>query len=160
MTYSDFKEAKQSSFFKKLQRKFGKILAKSFPLNSVRIIGLKLCGFNIGEKVYIGSDLVVASIISENVCHLVIKNRVAIGPRVTLILSSDANYSNLMKIIKPIKGTIILEEDCWIGSGAIILPNITVGASSIVAAGAVVTKNVPPNSVVAGVPAKVIKSII
>ena len=121
------------------------------------MLGLKLCGFKVGQKVYIGGDLIVASIISENTCNLTIKDRVAIGPRVTLILSSDANWSNLMNVIEPVKGTITLEEDCWIGAGAIIMPNITIGASSIVGAGAVVTKNVPPHSVVAGVPAKIIK---
>jgi phosphonate metabolism protein (transferase hexapeptide repeat family) len=47
----------------------------------------------------------------------------------------------------------ILGPDCWIGHGAIIRPDITVGAGSVVAAGAVVTKDVPPYMIVAGVPA-------
>ena len=58
-----------------------------------------------------------------------------------------------------IAGTITLEEDCWIGACAIIYPNKTVGARSIVGAGAVVTKDVPPDTVVAGVPAKVIRNL-
>jgi len=58
-----------------------------------------------------------------------------------------------------IAGTVRLEEDCWIGAGAIIYPNITIGARSIVGAGAVVTKDVPPNTVVVGVPAKVIRKL-
>ncbi|MGE0078439.1 MAG: DapH/DapD/GlmU-related protein [Bacteroidales bacterium] len=158
MTYAN-NTIEQVSTFLKIKRKFGKILAKSFPYNRVRIFGLKLCNFTIGKQVYIGTDLIVASIISENACNLIIKDRVAIGPRVTLILSSDANWSNLMNQIEPIKGTIILEDDCWIGAGVIILPNIIVGNGSIVGAGSVVTKNVPPNSIVAGVPAKIIRTI-
>ncbi|MHA1988981.1 MAG: DapH/DapD/GlmU-related protein, partial [Promethearchaeota archaeon] len=55
------------------------------------------------------------------------------------------------------KGTIELQNDCWIGAGAIVMPNITIGERAIVGAGAVVTKDVPPDTVVAGVPAKVIK---
>jgi maltose O-acetyltransferase len=159
MTYANNTGSIQVSLLRKILRKIGKYLAKSFPLNSIRVWGLRLCGFKIGQKVYIGGDLIVASIVSENTCNLIIKDRVAIGPRVTLILSSDANWSNLMNIIKPIKGSIILENDCWIGAGAIIMPNITIGASSIVGAGAVVTKNVPNYSVVAGIPAKIIKNI-
>jgi acetyltransferase-like isoleucine patch superfamily enzyme len=157
MTYANKTGNIQVSFLRKMLRKFGKYLAKSFPYNSIRVWGLKLSGFKVGQKVYIGFDLIVASLVSENTCDLTIKDRVAIGPRVTFILSSDANWSNLMNSIKPIKGSIILEDDCWIGAGAIIMPNITIGASSIVGAGAVVTKNVPPNSVVVGIPAKVIK---
>ena len=56
-----------------------------------------------------------------------------------------------------IDGEIIIEDYAWIGAGAIILPNVRVGERSIVAAGAVVTEDVPPYSVVAGNPAKVIK---
>jgi acetyltransferase-like isoleucine patch superfamily enzyme len=57
------------------------------------------------------------------------------------------------------KDTYIL-ENCFIGAGAIVLPGVTIGPQSIVAAGAVVTKDVPPNTIVAGNPAKVIKENI
>lgn len=52
-----------------------------------------------------------------------------------------------------------LKENAWIGAGATILPGVTVGKNAIVSAGAVVTKDVPDNTIVAGVPAKVIKTI-
>ncbi len=54
---------------------------------------------------------------------------------------------------------IVIEDDCWLGAGAVITDGVRVGQGSVVAAGAVVTKDVPPHSVVAGVPAKVIKTI-
>ncbi len=54
---------------------------------------------------------------------------------------------------------ITIEENCWICSSATICGGVTVGKNSIVAAGAVVTRDVPPNSIVAGVPAKVIREI-
>jgi acetyltransferase-like isoleucine patch superfamily enzyme len=54
---------------------------------------------------------------------------------------------------------VIIGENVWIGSNATILPGVTIGDNSVVAAGAVVTKDVPANTVVAGVPAKFIKSI-
>ena len=51
------------------------------------------------------------------------------------------------------------EDDVWVGANAVILPGVTIGEHCVVAAGAVVTKDVPPHSLVAGVPAKVIKQI-
>lgn len=54
---------------------------------------------------------------------------------------------------------VTIEDDIWIGANAVILPGVTIGNHSVVAAGSVVTKNVPPHSLVAGVPAKIIKQI-
>lgn len=53
-------------------------------------------------------------------------------------------------------GTIVIEDNCNIGTNAILLPGITIGRNSMVGAGAVVTKDVPPNSVVAGNPARIL----
>ena len=54
---------------------------------------------------------------------------------------------------------VTIEDDIWIGANAVVLPGVTIGHHSVVAAGAVVTKDVPPHSLVAGVPAKIIKQI-
>ena len=54
---------------------------------------------------------------------------------------------------------VTIEDDVWIGANAVILPGVTIGNHCVVAAGAVVTKDVPPHSLVAGVPAKVIKNL-
>ena len=54
---------------------------------------------------------------------------------------------------------VVIGDDVWIGTNAVILPGVTVGCHSVVAAGAVVTKDVPEHSLVAGVPAKIIKEI-
>ena len=56
-------------------------------------------------------------------------------------------------------GKVIIEDDAYIGANALIMPGVTIGKNSMVAAGAVVTKSVPPFSVVAGNPAKVICSV-
>lgn len=157
--YGDSEDINEVSFFKKLKFKFGKLLSQHFPSNKIRVAGLKLCEFTVGENVYIGQDLIVASPVSEKSCNLIIGNRVAIAPRVTIILSSDANWSKLMDNLEYVKSTVTLEDDCWIGAGAIILPGVTVGEKAIVGAGAVVTKNVKPNTTVAGIPAKNIKTI-
>ena len=54
---------------------------------------------------------------------------------------------------------VVIEYDIWIGANAVVLPGVTIGHHSVVAAGAVVTKDVPPHSLVAGVPAKIIKKL-
>ncbi len=56
-------------------------------------------------------------------------------------------------------GTIEIKDNCFIGINSILMPNITIGPNSIVGAGSVVTKDVPPDTIVAGVPAKVICSV-
>ena len=56
-------------------------------------------------------------------------------------------------------GHIRIKKNAWIGAGAIILPGVTIGENSIVAAGAVVSISVPDNTIVGDIPAKVIKEI-
>ena len=54
---------------------------------------------------------------------------------------------------------VVIGDDIWIGANAVVLPGVSIGNHSVVAAGAVVTRDVPPHSLVAGVPAKIIKEI-
>ena len=54
---------------------------------------------------------------------------------------------------------VVIGDDCWIGANAVVLPGVNIGKHCVVAAGAVVTKDVPAHSLVAGIPAKVIKTI-
>jgi acetyltransferase-like isoleucine patch superfamily enzyme len=150
---------KKYSIFKRLKIKFGKYLANSFPLNSVRILGLKLCGFKIGKEVYIGSNLTVASHISRGGCKLSIEDRVAIGPNVTIVLSSDANNSYLMTKIDPIIGSVVIKQDSWIGAGTVILPNVIIGQMSVVGALSLVNRDLDEYSVYGGIPAKKIREI-
>lgn len=159
MAYLRVNQSKSVSFLLRLKVKLGKFLSRFFPLNNVRVWGLRLCGFKIGKNVYIGSDLIIASILGSKDCMLEIGDRVAIGPRVTIVLSSDANWSRLSDVITPIKGKVIIKNDSWIGAGAILLPNITIQEMSIIGAGSVVTKDVPDYVIVAGIPAKIINKV-
>ena len=65
-------------------------------------------------------------------------------------------YLSTVGHINDKKGDVRIDEDCWIGTGAIILSNCQIGRGAVVAAGAVVTKDVPPLAIVDGVPAKII----
>jgi acetyltransferase-like isoleucine patch superfamily enzyme len=85
-----------------------------------------------------------------------IADLVMIGPNVNIITAGHPlNPSQRRAYIeaKP----IVIERNAWIAAGATILGGVTVGENSVVGAGAVVTKNVPPNSFVAGVPARVVR---
>ncbi len=92
--------------------------------------------------------------------YITLGDRVLMGPRVNL-LAENHRFSDLDRPIK-LQGVersfITVEDDCWIGAGSTIVAGVTVGHDSVVAAGAVVTRDVPPLSVVAGVPAEVVRS--
>lgn len=150
---------KKNNKFTSLKFRFARMLVSNFPLNSVRVWGLKLLGFKVGKHVYVGSGLMLTMFNSKSNCELIIGDRVAIAPRVTLILASDANWSRLNEIIPPVEGKIELKNDCWLGAGVFVMPNVAVGEMAVVATGSVVTKNVSPYTVVAGVPAKIIKTL-
>ncbi len=136
-----------------------KTLAQHVPGNGLRVRLWRACGFHIGRDVYIAEGLIVVEILEDFSEKLVIGDRVSIAPRVTLITSSDANWSRLNEVIPPVRGRIVIEDDAWIGAGAIIMPNVTVGEGAVVGAGAVVTRDVPPYTKVAGVPARPIGTI-
>lgn len=84
---------------------------------------------------------------------------VMIGPNVSLITAGhplDPIQRRAVTIGKP----IVIERNVWIAAGATIIGGVTVGENSVVAAGSVVTKDVPPNTLVGGNPARVIRSVV
>lgn len=60
----------------------------------------------------------------------------------------------------PFLGSVLLKDGCWIGTGAVILPGVTIGHNAVVAANAVVTRSVPDRAVVGGVPARLIRRLV
>ena len=131
---------------------------------------LKLCEYHpdnfFENNIYIGKGTNVKigkqCQINENVFiqGATISDFVMIAPNVS-ILNSTHNF-NKIEIPMVMQGTAIqenpiIEDDVWLGRSVIVLPGIKIGKGSIVAAGAVVTKDVKPFSVIGGVPAKLIK---
>lgn len=112
---------------------------------------------SIGDGTYIGRD---AQINAWRSVH--IGRDVLIADRVFI---SDADH-NCADAAKPIRlqgdrfvGPVELHDGCWIGIGAVILPGVTVGRNAVVAANAVVTRDVPARVIVGGVPAQIIKPL-
>ena len=87
---------------------------------------------------------------------ITIEDDVMLGPNVQLITENHP-INPLERKNLDLK-SILIQKNAWIGAGAIVLPGVTVGENSVVAAGSVVTKDVPANTVVGGIPAKFIKS--
>jgi len=143
---------------RKLKKKTLKYIAKNLPCCSLRIFLYKNCGYKIGKQTYIAEGLTIAEKL-EDTDNLIIGNRVAIGPNVTLLTSSDPNNSRIRPYVKIQRGRILIEDDAWVGAGSIIMPDITIGKGAVVGAGSVVTKNVDSYHIVAGVPAKTIKKV-
>ena len=84
---------------------------------------------------------------------ITVRSRVSISHRVVIMTGShDYNTENFSFVRK----TVIIDDYVWIGVGAIVLGGVRIGEGAVVCAGAVVTKDVPPYTVVAGIPAKVI----
>lgn len=86
-----------------------------------------------------------------------LEDKVLIGPGATLVSVNHPLDPTLRRGVELEK--IVIKKNAWLGANTTILPGVTVGENAVVAAGAVVTKDVPANTVVAGVPAKVIKRI-
>ena len=122
--------------------------------HSVGIIG----NFYVGNpsNVYIGSNCGINhGVFILGHTRITIGNNVIMSAGVMLI---DAGLCTLNLADngspKHIGEPIVIEDNVWIGAGAIILPGVTVGKGSVVGAGSVVTRNVPPFTVVAGNPAR------
>jgi maltose O-acetyltransferase len=73
----------------------------------------------------------------------------------------DNNFHHLepeRRNIRPPSAPTVLEPSVWLGARVIVLPGVTIGTGSVIGAGSVVTKNIPPRSLAAGIPAKVVRS--
>ena len=90
-------------------------------------------------------------------CYLIsIGSRVTFAPNVRLI-AHDASTKRLLGASR--LGRIVIEDGCFLGDSVVVLPGVTIGRSSIIGAGSVVTRSIPPGSVAVGNPAKVLFSV-
>ena len=107
---------------------------------------------NIGKNVFINFDCTFLAL-----GGITIEDDVLIGPKVSLITENHPLNPQDRKGL--ICKSILIKRNAWIGANATILPGVTIGENAVVASGAVVSKDVPDNTVVGGIPAKFIKTI-
>jgi acetyltransferase-like isoleucine patch superfamily enzyme len=113
---------------------------------------------NFGRFITIGKNVFINHACSFlDMGGITIEDNVLIGPKVNLITENHPlDPSNRTSLVAT---AIVVKRNAWIGAAATILPGVTIGENAVVAAGALVSKDVAPNTVVAGVPAKMVKVI-
>lgn len=123
---------------------------------NMRVLIHRIRGVKIGHNSMIGLNVMLDS---------VFPNFISIGNNVSLagndyLLCHSAPYQHFKPYFASYVAPVVIEDGAWIAVGVIILPGVIVGKSSVVSAGAVVTSDVPPYTIVAGIPAKVVKKLI
>lgn len=114
---------------------------------------------NFGRFIRLGKNIFINHACSFlDIGGITIEDDVQIGPRVNL--TSENHPLDPADRTTLIPRPIVIKRNAWLGAGATILPGVTVGENAVVAAGAVVSRDVPANTVVAGVPARVVKLLV
>lgn len=142
-----------------LLRFAGAAVGRDTVIFDVRWSNLYHYGFRrmvFGDRCFVGDDVMI-----DVRGGVVLEDDVTISNRATLVSHINVGYANhpLQTVYPTKEAPIRIQRGAYIGTGAIILPGVTVGREAVVAAGAVVTKDVSNRTMVAGVPAKVKKKV-
>jgi len=149
------------------------------PLSQIRVPFLRFLGAKIGvdtlidknvsfyhchvnglQNLYVGDNVrIYRGALIDVIQPVHIASNVTFSPNVKIFTHSDPCQSPLKKYYKRLEAEVRLEDGCWICTGTIILPGVTIGKNSIVAAGSVVNNDVSPYTLVAGVPAETKKRL-
>jgi len=128
--------------------------------NPLRVFFYRLSGVRVGRNVLLNQGLTIVDDGMRGM--IVIEDGVSFAPNVTLVAKSSPMFIHpaVKRESLPIKeGRILIREGVWIGTGAVILPGVTLGKCSMVGANAVVGKDVPDFTIVAGIPAQPLRQI-
>ena len=153
--YAALNDEELISESKALPPKLLRWLAAHHPDNRCRKMFLRITNVLIGEGTVINCGFIVSD---DYKPLLTIGKRVSISPNVVVICVSSPNNSELLndpgfkeRHVKSLP--VLIDDDTWIGAGAIIFPGVRIGRRCIVGAGAVVIRDVPDEAIVAGSPA-------
>lgn len=106
-------------------------------------------GVHVGERCYLWAG--------DTVGRIRIGDDVLLAPEVFLTASNYGTVAGRRVMEQPKReADVVIGDDVWLGARVVVLPGVTVGAGAIVGAGSVVTKDVPPNAIAAGIPARVV----
>jgi acetyltransferase-like isoleucine patch superfamily enzyme len=140
-------------------------LATYYPDARVRRTFWRRTKVEIGEGSYANIGMIVADRYRDGECLLFIKDHVSIAPNVVFICESTPNNSAHLRSNTYVAerlivtAPIVVEDHAWIGASVTILPGVRIGKGAIIGAGSVVTRDIPPYCVAAGVPARVLRHI-
>ena len=145
--------------------RFVKLIANYYPDARIRKSYFEKLGVKMGNNTFANLGMKVVTSQDSREPQVVIGDNVSIAPNVVFVVESGANNGNEINSLPYVRdhltitAKIIVEDEVWIGANVTILPGVTVGRCSIIGAGSVVTKNIDPYSIYAGVPAKKIRSL-
>jgi acetyltransferase-like isoleucine patch superfamily enzyme len=127
------------------------------PIKSLRTKLHRLRGVNIGKGVYIGHEVIFDRVFID---QIYIGDNTSIGDRTIITAHANIPSNSILKKIYPreIKKTII-GKGVWIMPNVVIIPGVKIGDEAVIATGSVVTKDVPPRTLVGGIPAKILKDL-
>ncbi len=146
MVRSDYEGRVRKRFLRIALNKCLNIAARFMIVPGIRNFLYRTMGIHLGKNVFIGLDSYLDDQFPE---LLTIGEGTTIAFRVVVVAHDDSGT----RTVNP----VVIGDDAYIGVGAIILPGVRIGNHAVVAAGAVVTRDIPASEVVAGVPARMIK---
>lgn len=139
-----------------MTEEFDALIRELFPNMGANCQVFSPLQVNLADKVKIGNNVAIMyNLLCMSAGGITIEDDAMIAANVSLISNNHDFQERQIITCKP----VVIKRKAWIGAGSIILPGVTVGENAIVAAGSVVTKDVPANTLVGGVPAKFIKQI-
>lgn len=136
-------------------------LSRTLPTSGSRAFALRrLRNVSMGTDCYIGPNVTITPFGRDDVTDVLLQlgDRVTVSPNVQFLCSMHPEESRLKEVYGDLS-PIVVEDDVWIGAGATILGGVTLGEACVVGAGAVVDDDVPPQTVVGGVPAEHISEV-
>ena len=132
---------------------FLQVISRIVPYSGIRIKLQRMRGVKIGKNVHIG-PLVTIDDVYPN--FVIIEDGVSIAGQ-NFIITHNKPLEYHKHLSEAFLGPVVIRKNAWVAIGVIILPGVTIGEGAIVASGSVVNKDVPPNTLVGGVPAKILK---
>ncbi|NBB22178.1 sugar O-acetyltransferase [Runella sp. CRIBMP] len=148
-------ELNKSTDTEQIRERLSEIIAKQIDASTTIFVPFYT---NFGQHIQLGKNVFINhGCTFLDLGGIIIEDDVLIGPQVCIVTENHPIDPAKRKSLD--LKSVTIERNAWIGANATILPGVTVGENSIVAAGAVVAKDVPANTVVGGVPAKELRNI-
>jgi len=140
-------------------RLLGARIGSGAILHDVRFFNLYrrgLGGFSVGRDCFLGDECLID--LAEAV---VLEDQATLAERVLVLTHTNVGYHDhpLQRLFPPMAAAVVVEAGSFVGAGVTLLPGVRVGRGSFVAAGSVVTRDVPPATLVAGAPARAVRSL-
>ena len=140
-------------------RLLGARIGRRTVLHDVRFFNLYrrgLAGLDIGDECFVGDECLL-----DHAEGVRLERQVTLAERVLVLTHTNVGYRDhpLQAHVPPVAAPVVVEAGAFLGANVTVLPGVRVGAQSFVAAGSVVTVDVPPRSLVAGVPARTLRTI-